>query len=224
MKLTVIVPMLNEARVLPQLLAQLQRVQADGHQLLLVDGGSNDGSAQQARTAGFQVIESARGRARQMNAGVEHACGDVLLFLHADTRLPADYWPAIQQGLAQGNRVWGRFDVSIEGRPWMLRVVSLMINLRSRLSGIATGDQAMFVKHGAFIEAGRFADLPLMEDIDLSQRLLRVSRPLCLRQRVITSGRRWETRGVWTTIFLMWRLRYAYWRGVPASELAKAYS
>jgi glycosyltransferase involved in cell wall biosynthesis len=103
MKLTVIVPMLNEARVLPQLLAQLQRVQADGHQLLLVDGGSNDGSAQQARTAGFQVIESARGRARQMNAGVEHASGDVLLFLHADTRLPAGYWPAIQQGLAQRN-------------------------------------------------------------------------------------------------------------------------
>ena len=223
MKLTVIVPMLNEARALPQLLPQLQRLQADGHQLLLVDGGSDDGSAQQARAAGFNVIESARGRARQMNTGVEHACGDVLLFLHADTRLPADYWPAIRQGLAQGNRVWGRFDVSIEGRPWMLRVVSLMINLRSRLSGIATGDQAIFVKHGVFIEAGRFADLPLMEDIDLSQRLLRLSRPLCLRQRVTTSGRRWETRGVWTTIFLMWRLRYAYWRGVPASELAKAY-
>lgn len=224
MKLSVIVPILNEAKGLPQLLSQLLPLQAAGHQLVLVDGGSDDGSPQLARQAGITVIESPRGRARQMNAGAALAVNPVLLFLHADTRLPAEAARLITSALQNSPQVWGRFDVRIDGQPWMLRVVAFMINLRSRLSGIATGDQAMFVRRDVFQQLTGFADLPLMEDIELSTRLRRVSRPLCLRQWVVTSGRRWETRGVWKTIFLMWRLRYAYWRGVPASELAKAYS
>lgn len=224
MKLTVIVPMLNEASGLPRLLSQLLPLQAAGHQVLLVDGGSDDGSLQLARQAGLTVIESPRGRARQMNAGAALANNEVLLFLHADTLLPAEAGRLVTHGMQNGQHVWGRFDVHIDGRPWMLRVVAFMINLRSRLSGIATGDQAMFVRRDVFERLAGFADLPLMEDVELSRRLRQVSRPLCLRQRVMTSGRRWETRGVWKTIFLMWRLRYAYWRGVPASELAKAYS
>lgn len=224
MKLSVIVPMLNEASSLPRLLGQLLPLQVAGHQVLLVDGGSDDGSPQLARQAGLTVIESPRGRARQMNAGAALANNEVLLFLHADTRLPAEADQLVTSALQNSQQVWGRFDVQIDGRPWMLRVVAFMINLRSRLSGIATGDQAMFVRRDVFERLARFADLPLMEDVELSRRLRQVSRPLCLRQRVMTSGRRWETRGVWKTIFLMWRLRYAYWRGVPASELAKAYS
>lgn len=224
MKLSVIVPMLNEASGLPRLLGQLLPLQAAGHQVLLVDGGSDDGSPQLARQAGLTVIESPRGRARQMNAGAALANNEVLLFLHADTALPADSGRLVTSALQNSQQVWGRFDVKIDGRPWMLRVVAFMINLRSRLSGIATGDQAMFVRRDVFQQLAGFADLPLMEDVELSRRLRQISRPLCLRQRVTTSGRRWETRGVWKTIFLMWRLRYAYWRGVPASELAKAYS
>lgn len=224
MKLSVIVPMLNEASGLPRLLSQLLPLQATGYQVLLVDGGSDDGSPQLARQAGMTVIEAPRGRAQQMNAGAALANNEVLLFLHADTLLPAEAGRLVTSALQNSQQVWGRFDVHIDGRPWMLRVVAFMINLRSRLSGIATGDQAMFVRRERFEQLGGFADLPLMEDIELSRRLKQVSRPLCLRQKVLTSGRRWETRGVWKTIFLMWRLRYAYWRGVPASELAKAYS
>jgi hypothetical protein len=178
-----------------------------------------------------------------MNAGARSCGGAILLFLHADTRLPvaadamvraalaglpsAPAEPPLPGGhaaqVALGAPAWGRFDVCIDGRPRMLRVVAALMNLRSRLSGIATGDQAIFVRRDVFEAVGGFPDQPLMEDIELSRRLLRVSRPACLRVRVRTSGRRWEQRGVWRTIVLMWRLRWAYWRGVPAERLAEAY-
>jgi rSAM/selenodomain-associated transferase 2 len=158
-----------------------------------------------------------------MNAGAALATGDVLLFLHADTQLPEDAEISIVRALADNRLSWGRFDVRISGRPFMLRVVSRMMNLRSRLTGIATGDQAMFVTRTAFDAAGGFPDQPLMEDIELSSRLLSLSRPACIARCVTTSGRRWETRGVWRTILLMWRLRWDYWRGVPARQLAETY-
>jgi rSAM/selenodomain-associated transferase 2 len=221
--LSIIVPMLNEAAALPALLAHLGRWQACGCEVLLVDGGSDDRSAAIARAAGFAVLSSARGRARQMNAGAQVARGEVLLFLHADTRLPEGADEAVGAALARPGAVWGRFDVRIDGRLWMLPAVAALMNLRSRLTGIATGDQAIFVRRDAFETVGGFADQPLMEDIDLSRRLGRLVRPACLRARVLTSGRRWEQRGVWRTIFLMWRLRWAYWRGVAAETLAEAY-
>lgn len=219
MRLSVVIPVLDEAERLPVLLASLRALDA---QVIVVDGGSRDGSADLARAAGVTVIDSAPGRARQMNAGAAAAQGEVLLFLHADTQLPAQADQLILNALAAG-RVWGRFDVIIDGRPLILRVVAALMNLRSRLTGIATGDQAIFVTRAAFDAVGGFPAQPLMEDIELSAQLLRQSRPACIGVPVRTSGRRWEQRGVWRTIVLMWRLRWDYWRGVPASELAGRY-
>lgn len=223
MKLSIIVPILNEAAGLPVLMAQLLALVRQGCEVVIVDGGSEDSSAALADCAGFMVVHSARGRARQMNAGALRASGDVLLFLHADTHLPAGAVALVEQALASGAHRWGRFDVSIAGHHFMLRIVGHMMNLRSRLSGIATGDQAMFVTRDAFDRVGGFPEQPLMEDIELSKRLRRITRPACIIRRVTTSGRRWESGGVWHTIFLMWRLRWAYWRGVPAGQLAQAY-
>ncbi len=222
MKLSIIIPMLNEARALPGMLARLP-LRGCHCEVILVDGGSRDESVAIARQAGFRVLETAPGRARQMNAGAADATGDLLLFLHADTVLPPMGLQAIQTALTDGQHRWGRFDVRISGRHPMLKVIAGLMNLRSRLTGIATGDQAMFVTREAFTRAGGFPEQPLMEDIELSKRLKRLSPPACLYQQASTSGRRWESRGLWRTIWLMWRLRFAYWRGAPAEQLARAY-
>ncbi len=222
MKLSIIIPMLNEARALPGMLACLP-LRGCHCEVILVDGGSRDESVAIARQAGFRVLETTPGRARQMNAGAAAATGDLLLFLHADTVLPPMGLQALQAALADGLHRWGRFDVSISGRHPMLKVVAGLMNLRSRLTGIATGDQAMFVTREVFSRIGGFPDQPLMEDIELSKRLKRLSPPVCLTLKVSTSGRRWESRGLWRTIWLMWRLRFAYWRGAPAEQLARAY-
>lgn len=218
----IIVPVLNEAPNLPRLSNRLMPIAQAGIEVLFVDGGSTDGTPQLVEAAGFRLIRTERGRARQMNAGARAAGGDVLIFLHADTMLPAGALQAIDAAL-DGGREWGRFDVHIAGRPRLLRVVAGMMNLRSRVTGIATGDQAMFMTRAAFESVGGFPDQPLMEDIELSRRLRARTRPACLRAKVTTSGRRWESRGVWRTIFLMWRLRWDYWRGVPPDRLAEAY-
>jgi len=227
MRLSIIIPVLNEAEGLPNLLGHLVPLGGRDIEVIVVDGGSEDGSQQAALRAGAQVICGQRGRARQMNAGASAAKGDVLLFLHADTLLPPTAWQAVESAIRLGggtqNYAWGRFDVRIAGSSFMLRVIGRMMNWRSRLSGIATGDQAMFMTRRAFESAGGFPDQPLMEDVELSKRLRALSRPICLADRVITSGRRWEEHGVWKTIWLMWRLRWLYWRRVPASELAELY-
>jgi rSAM/selenodomain-associated transferase 2 len=221
MKLSIILPVLNEASGIAATLTALQPLRAAGHELIVVDGGSLDATAMLASVDADQVINSARGRACQMNAGAAVASGDGLLFLHADTRLPAQADSLIQNALQ--HRLWGRFDVEISGRPALLRMVAGMMNRRSRLTGIATGDQAMFMTRAAFDAAGGFPEQPLMEDIELSKRLKRLGPPACLRQRVVTSGRRWEQHGVLRTILLMWRLRFDYWRGVPVEQLAARY-
>lgn len=223
MKLSVIVPMLNERQELPVLLERLLSLKRQGCEVIIVDGGSTDTSAILAAGAGFRVIASERGRARQQNAGAATATGHVLLFLHADTQLPAGALSLIERALVRGSCCWGRFDVAISGRSIWLPMVAHLINWRSRLTGIATGDQAMFMRRDVFFHLGGFPEIPLMEDVALSKRLLEHSRPSCIRQRLTTSGRRWEQNGVWSTIFLMWRLRWSYWRGVPAEQLAKAY-
>lgn len=223
MTLSIIVPVLNEALVLPALLERLLPLSRHGCEVLFVDGGSVDGSVAMIECAGFKVVHAPSGRARQMNAGAACAIGEALLFLHADTQLPQGAFDCVNQSLASGLHSWGRFDVCITGHHWMLRVVGHMMNLRSRWTGIATGDQAMFVSRTVFDAVGGFPDQPLMEDIELSKRLRCLSRPACITRCVTTSGRRWETRGVWHTIFLMWRLRWDYWRGVPIGLLARAY-
>jgi len=170
-----------------------------------------------------QIVTAPRGRGAQMNAGAAAAQGDILLFLHADTALPGDADTLVRKGLADGEFAWGRFDVTITGAHWMLPVIAHMMSLRSRVTGVATGDQAMFVLREAFAAVGGFADIPLMEDIVLSQRLKRLTKPLCLRERVSTSGRRWEKHGVVRTILLMWRLRLAFFLGTAPAQLAKDY-
>jgi len=221
--LSIIVPVLNETLALPALLERLLPLTRHGCEVLFVDGGSTDDSVAMIECAGFAVVNSPRGRARQMNAGAARANGQILLFLHADTELPVGAVDCVNQALSSGLHRWGRFDVCITGRHWMLRIVGHMMNMRSRWTGIATGDQAMFVTRADFDAVGRFPDQPLMEDIELSKRLRCLSRPACITRCVITSGRRWETRGVWQTIFLMWRLRWDYWRGIPVEHLARAY-
>ena len=221
--LSIVMPVLNEAAGLGSTLQALAPLAERGVQLIVADGGSSDGTAALAQAAGATVITAPRGRALQMNAGANHASARVLLFLHADTVLPTDADQLIAQALANGQSVWGRFDVCIAGQSPMLRVVAGLMNLRSRLSGIATGDQAMFMTRAAFDAVGGFAPQPLMEDIEMSKRLRRLSRPACLRAKVTTSGRRWETRGIWRTMLLMWRLRFAYWRGAAPERLAELY-
>jgi rSAM/selenodomain-associated transferase 2 len=221
--LSIVVPVLDEAAAQPAALAHLAALRAAGAEIVVVDGGSRDGSAARWRTvADVLLLDAPRGRARQMNAGAAAAHGAALLFLHADTRLPDGALERVAQALQQ--HAWGRFDVTIDGRARRLRLVAALMNARSRATGIATGDQAIFVRRDAFDAVGGFPDQPLMEDIELSRRLKRTAgAPACLRERVVTSGRRWERHGVWRTVALMWRLRLFYWLGVPAERLAKSY-
>lgn len=222
MQLSIIVPVLDEAAGITGQLQALQPLRVRGAEVIVVDGGSTDGTQALAAPFADRVASATRGRAAQSNAGARCASGDTLLFLHADTRLPVDADRLIAAALSS-TRAWGRFDVRIAGLHPMLRVVAAMMNLRSRLTGIATGDQGMFMTRAAFERCGGFPPIALMEDIALSRALLRLSRPACLRERVITSGRRWERQGVWRTIALMWRMRLAYFLGADPARLATRY-
>lgn len=220
-KISIIVPLRNEAKQLPALLEHLQHWRERDCEVLLVDGDSSDASVAIATAAGWSPLRVPPGRARQMNAGAKVASGDLLVFLHADTRLPADADKHLYKALQRYR--WGRFNVVIEGQPRMLGVIAFCMNWRSRLSGIATGDQALFVDAALFRAIGGFADQPLMEDVELCRRLKVEAAPCCLHARVTTSGRRWLAAGIWPTIWLMWRLRWAYWRGESAVKLARSY-
>ena len=221
--LSIIIPVLDEAATIAPALVGLAPHRACGAEVIVVDGGSRDGTVDAARPLADRVLTAPRGRGSQMNAGAGAARGDVLLFLHADTRLPSDADRLIASALDGSQHAWGRFDVTIAGRSPLLRVVAAMMNLRSRLTGIATGDQAMFMTRGAFAQAGGFPDIALMEDIVLSQRLKGVSPPACLSERVTTSGRRWDRDGVVRTVFMMWRLRLAFFLGAEPGRLARQY-
>ena len=211
-------PVLNEAQGLRAALEALAPLRARGHEVIVADGGSSDGTPELARPLCDRLIGAARGRALQMNAGAGAASGDILVFLHADTVLPADADTQIADSMQ--THQWGRFDVEIQGSHPLLKVVAWSMNLRSRLTGIATGDQAIFVRRDAF---PGFAAIPLMEDIAFSKAMQRRGRPACLRSRVRTSGRRWEARGVLRTVLLMWRLRLAYALGADPARLADKY-
>jgi rSAM/selenodomain-associated transferase 2 len=223
LRLSIIVPVLNEAQHIATLMQSLDPCRQAGAEIIVIDGGSEDQTVALAAPYADCIVAAARGRARQMNAGADAARGDIVLFLHADTLLPPRAYRLVLSGLSEPGRVWGRFDVRIEGRSPMLKVIAWMMNRRSRLTGIATGDQAIFVRRDVFLEVGAYPDQPLMEDIELSHRLKKLGAPLCLRDKVTTSGRRWESRGVWRTIWLMWTLRLRYWLGAPAEKLARVY-
>jgi rSAM/selenodomain-associated transferase 2 len=214
-RLSIIVPALNEAAGIVAALEALAPLRRRGHEVIVADGGSSDRTADLARPHCDAVVTAPRGRALQMNAGAREARGDVLIFLHADTCLPVN-----PDQLIEKEFLWGRFDVEIEGRHPLLKVVAWSMNLRSRLTGIATGDQAIFVRRSAF---QGFPQIPLMEDVAFSRQMMRRARPVCLRAKVVTSGRRWDSRGVLRTILLMWWLRLAYFLGARPEDLARIY-
>ena len=222
-RITIIIPVLNEAAQLTASLTRLQPLRQQRCELLVVDGGSSDATATLAAPLADQVIVSPRGRAAQMNAGARQAHSEVLWFLHVDSAPPTDATVLIRAALAQPDRHWGRFDVRLSGHHPLLRVVETLMNLRSRLTGIATGDQGIFVRREVFERVGGYPALALMEDIALSRLLKRHSRPVCLRQRLTTSSRRWESNGILRTILLMWRLRLAYFFGADPDRLARMY-
>ena len=221
MKLSIILPVLDEADGIVEALTALAPLRARGAEVVVADGGSSDATVALAGPLADVVITSPRGRGRQMNAGAAASRGDVLLFLHADTRLPPNADVLIRDGLARTGRAWGRFDVRIAGAHRLFPVIAAAMNLRSRVTGIATGDQAIFATRPAF--GPGFPDVPLMEDIAITKRLKRTGPPLCIAGPVVTSGRRWEKHGVMNTILLMWWLRFAYFLGASPARLARSY-
>lgn len=222
-RISIIVPVLNEREALQRNLPLLQGVREGGHEIIVVDGGSTDDSVTIASTLADYVIRSKAGRAHQMNAGAAVAHGEILLFLHIDTELPADAMALIQESLRQLTAVWGRFDVRLSGSRRVFRIIEALINLRSRVSGVATGDQAIFVRSARFRQVSGFPDLSLMEDVALSKTLRRLASPICLRARVTTSSRRWEQHGVVHTVLLMWWLRLLYFCGIAPQKLHDIY-
>lgn len=220
MQISIIVPVLNEERELAATLGAAQDPRVS--EVLVVDGGSSDASREIAGGLAARVLESPPGRARQMNAGAAAALGDVLLFLHGDTRLPRGFGEAVAAAVEAG-AIAGRFDVRLRGAHPFLPVVAALINLRSRWSGVSTGDQALFVRREVFEALGGFPEIPLMEDVAMTQRLKRRGGVAALRAKVETSGRRWEAHGVARTIVLMWLLRGAYALGVSPERLARWY-
>lgn len=220
--LSIIVPVLNEADAIVPMLRGLQRWREQAHEVIVVDGGSTDDTAMLAAPYCDRVITASKGRASQMNAGAAMAGGEVLVFVHADTQLPGDATEHLQR-FVDSPAAWGRFDVRLSGERLLFRTIAWFMNQRSRLTGIATGDQAIFVRRLIFEEVGGFEPLPLMEDVALSRRLLALSKPYCVPSKVITDSRRWEQVGPWKTILLMWRLRWRYWRGEDPMTLVEAY-
>ena len=235
---SIIIPVLNEANNLPLLFDNINKLNPNPQQVILVDGGSNDDSIDiiqsfinklkpdNDRKIDWQMTESKAGRALQMNTGAALATGEVLLFLHADTQLPLHAIDSVSEAMKRAE--WGRFDVQIASRQPTLRLVSQMINWRSRLSGIATGDQAIFISQSLFERIGNYPNQALMEDIELckqlkGKQLKGMAKPACLKSKVITSARRWQQHGTWRTIILMWHLRFDYWRGVSADNIKARY-
>lgn len=220
-RVAVIVPVLDEVRSIG---ATVRSVLSSGAYCIVVDGGSTDGTLERAREQGALTLAARRGRAAQMNAGAREAGAfEILLFLHADVTLPDGWRTAVETAIDQG-ALWGRFDVVLDSTSWVLGVVGDAMNLRSRITGIATGDQAIFIRRASFDALGGFADLPLMEDVDLCTRLVRARLPrAALRDRVRVSARRWERHGVARTVLLMWCLRFLWWVGVPADRLHRMY-
>jgi rSAM/selenodomain-associated transferase 2 len=222
MRISVILPVLNEEKAIGPALAALTALKP--HEIIVVDGSSSDCTRALGAQFGGRVLTAERGRARQMNRGALDATGDVLLFLHADTRLPASAFRDIESALSDPRYLGGRFDVELDSDRWLLKVVGFMISLRSRLSKVGTGDQAIFVRREILAELGGFPDMPLMEDIAFCRMLRRAGKVACLRSKVVTSARRWEADGVWRTIFKMWTLKLLYLAGVPPARLKQFYA
>ena len=222
MKVSIIIPVLNEAEHIADTLVSLASYRSQGHEVIVIDGGSNDDTVSISEQYADRVLFSDAGRAMQMNSGIDEASGDALLFLHADTRLPADAVTKLIHAVEDGY-FWGRFNVRLSGKHFMFRIIECMMNLRSCITGVVTGDQAIFVSHESIEIVGAYPRLPLMEDVVFSKRLRKLGWPACIRQQVVTSSRRWEDKGILRTMLLMWRLRLLFFLGVSADRLARQY-
>ncbi len=223
LKISFILPVLNEAHLINAQLQCLQCYREFGHEIIVVDGGSSDETVELAQPLAEHVLTTRPGRSRQMNAGAAHATGNLLLFLHADTRLPPAVDSLLEQAIGVNDHPWGWFDVRLSNTSFMYRIIGRAMTLRSRVTSVCTGDQALFVGTGLFQSVGGFASQQLMEDIGLSKRLRRLHKPLCIREQVITSSQRWQDKGVFRTVFLMWWLRLLYFLGVSPDYLARQY-
>ena len=221
--ISVIIPVLNEANNILQVLQPLQKFREKNIEIIVVDGGSDDSTLALVEPFSDIIEVTKKGRARQMNVGAKLARGDIYIFLHADTFLPDNFIDCIEKAFSDGRSCWGRFDIRLSGSASSLRIVEFFVNFRSRLTGIATGDQAIFVRAQAFRKLGGYQNIPLMEDVALSKVLKQKAPPLCLKEKVLTSSRRWEEFGIWRTIFLMWQLRLAYFFGADPHHLVSKY-
>jgi len=221
-KFSIIIPVVNEAAILRHCLQQLSHWQQQGHEVIVVDGGSTDETSDISIEYADFSLESKSGRAHQMNVGAAQASGDIFIFLHADTRLPVNALDQINKNIKH-HAQWGRFDIRFKARGLLFSLIATMMNFRSRITSVATGDQVIFVTRDAFEKVGGFPDIALMEDIALSKKLRAYSAPACISTKVISSARRWQKKGVWKTIWLMWTLRWRYWRGVCPNSLARDY-
>jgi rSAM/selenodomain-associated transferase 2 len=223
MRLSFIIPVLNEAAFLSICRESLLQLKADGHELIVVDGGSQDGGVDLARCFADRVIKAPRGRAVQMNTGAYLAQGDILVFLHVDTLLPGEADRKIVWAVAKDHHLWGGFAVKLTGSQPIFRLIESLMNLRSRMTGILTGDQALFVRRDIFYDIGGFKEIPLMEDIEISKRLKRQGPPAFVPVSVVTSSRKWEQQGIMRTMLKMWALRLAYFLGTNPNFLVKFY-
>ncbi|MBT8147397.1 MAG: TIGR04283 family arsenosugar biosynthesis glycosyltransferase [Gammaproteobacteria bacterium] len=218
-----IIPVLNEADLLSQQLQSLQSWRLAGHEIVVVDGGSQGSMESGHRKLTDKILQSRKGRSLQMNAGAQAADGDILLFLHVDTRLPEDALALIEDAMSDISTVWGRFDVRLSGRAAIFRIIERAISVRSHLTGVVTGDQGLFVRRRVFEQVQGFAPVPLMEDVEISKRLKRLAWPVRITRPVITSSRRWEQHGAIRTVLLMWWLRLQYFLGTSPEKLANKY-
>jgi len=223
-KVAIIIPCLNEENSIHATLLALQSLRHRGHEVILGDAGSTDNTSDIASTLCDKIIPCGKGRALQMNTAAEFASGDILCFLHADTIAPENLDSLIIDALANNKNVWGRFNIKLSGKHWSFRLIESLINIRSCITGIASGDQGIFISRRVFNKLHGFKLIPLMEDIELSQRLKNKSRPVCVsKSQLITSSRRWEKHGIARTVILMWSLRLKYFLGTPTTQLEKLY-
>jgi len=222
-RISVIIPVRNEATLIVSVLSALDGWRQLGHEIIVVDGESSDATVALAKPLCDQLLQTSAGRARQMNAGAKIARGDVFLFLHADTDLPNELEPELAMLSNSGDKFWGRCNVRLGADAFIYRIIEFLMNWRSRLTGIATGDQAMFVSRDLFDRSGGFPNIALMEDIALSNSLRQIAAPVCLSQTVRTSARRWQCNGVLRTILTMWCLRTAFFFGVSPQRLNAIY-
>jgi rSAM/selenodomain-associated transferase 2 len=222
--LSIIVPVHNHARSIGQILAALKPFRDRNAEIIVVDGGSADNTVALARPLADQVIQSPPGLGRQMNEGAKVASGFIFLFLHPETQLPDDADTQVMYGRARDTAVWGRFDLRLTGRHMLLPLVARYLNWRSRVSGIATGEQAIFVQRETFFRVGGYSHIPVLEDVELSERLREISPPICVTSRVTVPGDRYDRDGVWTTLRRITAMRWRYRMGVKPERLAKRYA